>query len=346
MVSPRRATLALVLAAAACAPDTGVVVQGNAAWSDDGALVLLAEARYETPRPDTPWWAETRGHGWRLAFVEADADLQPLRELSVRPDPTGGGALNAPLFWLRDAGRVVGRSYDEIFVLDLATSDRRLLEVPPSEGPRLLPGFVDDGTGLRGLVSGFAPSPGGDRVALMLTLAYEGPGGTFDLRFAHALAFFDGAGTYEGAVPLSRWDGTSEDLALAPPVPDLGPPPVDPTRPPDRQGLLQPSRFLWAKDGSGVFVVDVDRDEAGVPTDASEAVFVDAATRAVRDAPEVPAVALPTRGGPVADDGRVLLVDAPAETPNAARVVLEQAAGWTGFDAAGRVPVREATYAR
>ncbi len=348
-----RARLALagpLLTAAlfACGAPTEVHLRGNGAFSSDGGAALLVESVYRTTRPEQPWFNATSATRWEVVFSRAGSGLEGATELARFPDSSqaqGGGCQAAPVFWVEASGRAVLLEYGEARVYDLVAKRVVSLTVPPPEASRVFATAAGDmSAGAAPLWT--TPSPDGAHVAVFFTSAWEGPNGPTDLRFVHAVAFFDAAGSFERAAALSAWTGTDQQLQLTPPP--LVPPLQNPEPPAPSQRQLAPGenapRFVWTHDSAAVVVVDVTRDDQGAIV-AGHAQRVEVATGAVVDVDRVPALAVPSPFGPVRPDGAHLVVERTAATPNTVSLSLHATTNWVPFEKVGEVPVLQATYA-
>lgn len=334
----------------ACAKPADVHIRSNATWSTNGASVLLVETRYETNEPDAPWFHSPNGTNWRTVFLRADAELSNVKELATFPEGDvgqGGGVQSAALYWLEPERVVVGLVDHAATAFVLDTGRRVEFLLPEAEKARL---FERPDIDLRDTAAPVAvvPSPDATRVAVFHSAPYFGAGGFTDLRFVHAVSIHKLDGTFERAVALTGWDDTEEDLNL-----DLPPPAPPLPNPEPGEGFsawsLVPAHFntrmLWTKDSKGLFFVDVDRDDGGVVVEAL-AWRVDVEDGTHVEVTEVPARAVPTRGGGVSPDGRMLVVFGFENDPNAHEIRLFELADWVPFDDVGTVAVTEAVYAR
>ncbi|MDF1564894.1 MAG: hypothetical protein P1V51_17760 [Deltaproteobacteria bacterium] len=324
-------------------------IQRNGVWADDGGALLLMEGRYTTPDPAAPYFADGEASDWEVAFVESDASLAPGAELLVRPDPSqpGGGGLAGRVWWLRSRGLIVLEEYGIPTVISLAEGRELVPRLPGAEVPTL---FAPEVESEEGLLLDLVPSPDGSRLALFHALAYTEPpatpGGIEQIHFVHVVSCFDleDGARFLWASRLERWAGTQEPLKLDPPVPDTGDVPPEPPALPTLGSLQRSSQLLWAKDGSGFFVLD----GPGEPGEVAEGAFVHLADGRMEDllpdAP-VPALALPTTGGPVRDDGLTLMVEESPEDPNGVHLVVHPATGWVPFDQVSEVALSAIDYA-
>jgi len=342
----RLSSLIGLVALAACAP-TEVRVRSNAVFADDGQSIVIAETRYLTHQPEQPWFYAPEATGWQVSFLTAAPDLS-----NVTPGPVfdetyaqGGGIQSALIHFVASRRTVVATEYHQAVAYDFDARVRRLYALPEDEKARL---FVTGAGDLRPLMEPVAtvPSPSGAVVAVFYTSTFEGPGGMFDLRYVHAIGFFELGGAFLRAVALSPWDGTEEDLMLDQPVPE---PMLPQLQPPDFAGLgsvaaSNPGRLIWSSDSAAVFVVDRDVNDAGVASGLAWRIEV--STGAAASVAEVPERAVPTLSGPVSDDGRMLVVRRSRAAPNDDSLELYATTNWKPFAQLERVPVAEATYAR
>lgn len=331
----------------ACAKPVEVRVRTNGTFAPDGTRTLLVETRYLTPEPEQPWYYAPAATQWRAVFFEAQADLSNPREVATFTDlaEQGGGLQSVPVFWVPEKNRAVAIEYNKPTLFDLTTGRRTILTLPAAEKTRLFRRPKMDLTDAT-IPMALAPSPEGSRVAVFYSASFAGPGGVFDMRFVHAIAFFSIEGTFQRAVALTPWDGTDEDLNLDLPPPS--PPLPNPPPPAPNVWTVVPghynTRFVWTKDGAAVLVVDLDRNENG--SVEGKAWRIEAETGATREVEQVPTRALPTRGGAVSPAGMLLVVRHSSRHPNEDALSLYQLDDWIPFDALAEIAVTSATYAR
>lgn len=338
MFDRSRAALVLMCGAAlaACPPPTeGRTVHGNAAFADDDSAVLLAASSRVTTGA-SPWYYDPNATDWEVVFFESSPSLDDVIEIMRAPDISteqGGGILSAPLYWIKDDARAVVAEYHQAVVYELTTGVRRVFDLSPVERDRLftLPDIdLSDAAGPYTVV----PSPDGETLSVHYFSPYEGPGGVFDLRFHHAIAFFSiDDGTLIAAAEITPLNGFDLQLRLQPPLPE---PMYDTTEPPAIQRLsIVPAHAvvtqLWAKDSSGVYFVWNETDDLGAVIESTALFFArDDAT--MTTVSEVPTLAVPRPGGPVSSSGVFLLVDTPENAPDDARIVTHATTAWVPFD--------------
>lgn len=341
--------LLLLAFAYGCSGATEVRVRMNGAFSSEGTEALLVETRYRTTAPGEPWFHAPSASDWTTVFLRADQELRDVQELARFDDRSqgqGGGIQSGALYWLAAHGRAVAIEYHEAVLFDLRTETLTVLDLPREVRDSI---FVRSELDLSDYASPLAavPAPDESRIAVFYTASYLGPGGFVDVRFVHALAFFDVDGRFERAMELSPWSDTEEDLVLSFPTPSPLPPNPDP---PDFQewGMvpgLYPQRFVWTRDASAVVVVDVQRDESGAIINGL-AMQVDARSGTMTPVTRVPSRAVPTRGGPVRPDGTHLLLRFVEGHPNETNLALHPTTDWIGFDEIEEIELRDASYAR
>ena len=329
--------LPAVLLAAACEPTT-VGVRGNGAFSPDGGRVLQVEARYDSFSREEPWTDAPSATNWRALFLEGPADLAAVQSVAVFDGtPRAVKALmRAPLYWLDGVqvalavvdGRAVGYRLRSTGTFEYALPEDRRGEY-----------FLFAGRDLRSEVKAVVavPSPDGTRVAVLFSAAYGE-------KFVHVVSFFSADGLHERTVPLAEFQDTDESLLLDVPAP--APAPADGAQPVPAWGR---AALLWAKDGSGVFVVDRDEalaEDGGVPTVTGQGMKVDVASGPARAVEAVPAFPLPTSGGPVSPDGKLLVTWSPSSAPNDSELRLQPLEDWVDFGELGTVSPADAGWAR
>jgi hypothetical protein len=335
---PRRANfgaLVIVPLLAACPPPFEErVVHGNAAFADEDSAVLLASSSRMTSG-DSPWYYDPNATDWQVVFHEASVTLGDVTEIGRALDISqaqGGGILSAPLYWLRAQERAVAHEYHQAVVYELTTGTRRVFDLSPSERDRLFTRIEAD-LSEDATPSTVTPSPDGETLAVHFIAPFAGPGGIFDLRFHHAIAFFDiDDGALLGAEEITPFNGEDMQLRLSPPNPV---PFYDTVEPPAHQRFnFLPASFvvtcLWAKDSSGVTFVRNTTNNAGVVVE-SRALFFTRDGAEMTEVDEAPTRAVPTPGGPVSSAGVFLLVDTPEGDPDGARVVRHETTEWVPF---------------
>ena len=346
--------LILVFAAltlAACADPTPRFVTRNGSWAQDGSEVLLVESRWQSSDPSQPYYND-EGSEWEVVLYRATPDLATKTELLRFPDEAeimGGGILYKPVFWLKEAGQVVGLEYNIPFARDLATGLRADARMPDAVTQAHFEGF--DIPTDEGLVQSYAPSPDGRTLAVFYVLGYapEG-GGPFDIAFRHVVAFFDLEAklSYLGSHVLDHWAGAMENLQFDQVVADVGLPVVEPPAVSDREPLSFPASFLWAPDSSGIYVINRGDPDMG---EVNEAAFVPrvAPYTPVMLAATDPLPGLPLVGpwGPVSPSGEALVIKENPDDPNhEVAVEVMQATGWVPYADAGTTTLEAMTFGR
>jgi len=332
-----RLGLAALLPVLACEP-SAVAVRTNAAFSADGGSVLVMEARYDSLSADEPWTDAPSASSWRALFLETGAaalsggkvlasfDGSPARVKSLA---------RGPLFYVDGAQLVVGLEEGRAVGLQLRTATRVAYALPEERRDAV---FLSAERDLRGEVRAVAavPSPDGQRVAVLHTASYvDGTPGAAATRYVHAVSFHAAAdGTHERSAALEAFRDSEASLQLDVPAPMSEAPGCAPV-----PAYAQVS-LLWAEDSGGVFLV------ASGP--GALAVRVDAATGAVKEVGAVPAWPIPTAGGALSPEGKLLCLSASASDPNGAQVRLHALDGrlGEGFFNGKSLPLADAGWAR
>ncbi len=267
----KRLTVALGVIAGAhwsCKADEGdlveVVREVNGAFSPDGERMLVARSRYRTSDPSAPYFSDGQSRDWTAILLEGDV------EVSTWAEERESALEYVPMFWRPDENRlfyVFSGEPSIAWLVDTTTGQHTELKLPASLEEELL----RDARFPIGRTQPI-PSPDGTTVALYSV-------GTPTSGFKIALSFFSvttGAHLSSRVVP---W-----------PSPVINPWLVSP------DGYQHP--FLWAKDSSGVYVLDCEY-AAFVPVEEAQP---------IADVEQVPSHAVPTKGGPVRDDGSRFVV--------------------------------------
>jgi hypothetical protein len=329
-----------------CEPTT-VGVRGNGAFSPDGGRVLQLEALFDTFSRDEPWTDAPSATNWRTLFLEGSPDLAAASPVVLfEGDAARVQALmQAPLSWMPAAhvaallvdGRVVGHRLLAASTFEYALPEDRKGEY-----------FLFAERDLRGEVKAVAaaPSPDGTRLAVLFSASWldARPDAGLGERYVHAVSFFTAEGVHERTVPLLAFQDSEASLLLDVPAPSS--PLPEGTQPVPAWGR---AALLWAKDSSGVFVVDRDEvpdEDGGVPTVTGRGVKIDAASGSALDVSEVPAFPLATSGGPVSPEGKLLVLSTADDTPNEAGLQLHALEGPLSFEALGTVSPADAGWAR
>jgi hypothetical protein len=275
---------------------------------------LIVEDRWTSTDPDAPWFNDATATTWRAVLWRTDASLERREEVAVIEEPlSGGGTFGlSALSWHEGVGRVATLVQGAPLLVSTDPSSPSAQTLDP--GPALSAVFGADASLAVTAVDAWL-SPDGATVASLWLLAFEGPGGVFDLRFDVAVFFFDGAsGALLDSSPLLPLDDRI-DPALQPPSP-----------------LTWRPRLLWSVGSDGVYVLN-----------AGEAVFVEVGDAgAPRAVGAVPSRALATASLRVDHDGRVLV---PAGDRDDDVVTLTTAEGWIGFDQVELVALEAIDYA-
>lgn len=327
------------------APEVEVAVRSNGVWSADSTAVLLVESRYLTRRPTEPYWRTDVGHtGWEtVVYLCEGGDFADPVELARWPDElgesSGGWMQSQPLAWHRDpdgpgtlyylsAGVALARDLSDTTVVSLLLPEAAATQfygLPSAEVPAVR----------------VLPSPDGLTVAVMYEIVTEDPDVQYGMLFYDALAYFDRAGEYLGALAL----GDTFDLEqLWLEAPEVDPPLGNP-EPPGFQlyaatRSLTPGMFLWARDSGGVYLVHG-------PMESPRALHVPVGLTGDitdYDVSTAPAVPLPAPGGPVSAAGELLAFELDPDDPNAARPFLHELTGWVDFYAAGDAALADLDY--
>lgn len=340
------AALAAALLLASCEP-TSVGVRGNGAFSPDGGRVLQLEARFDTFSRDEQWTDAPSATNWRALFLEGSADLVTASPVAMFEDsPARVQALmRAPLYWLPEArvavalveGSVVGHG-----LLSARTFEYALPEDRRGEH------FLFAERDLRGEVKAVAaaPSPDGSRLAVLFSASYVDAraGAESGERYVHVVSFFAAEGAHEQTTPLLAFQDSEASLLLDVPAPS--PAVAEGVQPVPAWGR---AALLWAKDGSGIYVVDreeVPNEDGGVPTATGQGMKVEWASGTARAVAEVPAFPLATSGGPVSPGGKLLVTWTPADAPNDAELRLHALEDGMTFDSLGSASPADAGWAR
>lgn len=303
-------------------PEVTLRREMTGAFSEQDTPVVL-ELTWTTTDPEAPYFNAENGTDWVLTLSQREAGPgvggsgvgetggQTLATVEG-PEAQSGAFAYQPLYWHEAAGRIVGSVYGEVWLMSEPGAAWRSLTAPPA---RLVEHFGPEGAEVAALLD--APlSPDGDTVAAFYVYAYVGPGGPFDLRFDHAVFFWDAAtGDLVTDTGLD-WPDDRVDPHLRHPAP-----------------VPHQPRVLWRADSAGVFVLDQETARF-LPREPGTG-FV--------DVEEVPERALPTSSGWVSRTGAYFV--APPETPNEGTVHLEEVAGWIPFDELTLVPLSSVDYA-
>lgn len=277
----------LLLVGTACGPGEDgyveVVREINGAFSPDGEHVLVVRSSYETQDPSVPYFSEENGRDWQATLLvgsrsPADPEeVEGLVELVSWDDSERRGVLEyVPLFWRPEVERVFYWWPGEPatpWLVNTRTGEHIELVLPA-----WLQEELDRDARFPTVRTQPIPSPDGSMVALY---SFGHPPTGFSL----AVSFFsteDGAHLASHRVP---W-----------PVSNINPWTVSP------DGYQHP--LLWARDSSGVYVLDCSY-AAFVPASPAQ----DGEGGEVAEVSEVPGFAVPTSGGPVADDGARFVVE-------------------------------------
>ncbi len=295
-----------------------VVREINGAFSPDGERILVARSLYRTTDTSAPYYSDPNSRDWTAILLEGpkDAAIPQLTETASWREQRESALEYVPLFWRPDEERLFYVFSGEpaiAWLVDTRSGEHKELELPAWLEEELL----RDARFPISLTQPI-PSPDGETVALYSV-------GTPSSGFKLALSFFrvtTGEHLHSRVVP---WPSAIINPWLVSP-----------------DGHQHP--FLWAKDSSGVFVLDCEH-AAFVPVDAA---------REIQTVTEVPSHAVPTKGGPVRDDGTRFAVEN-AQGGEAMTVVLkawgewpvygaEPPTRWIAFDHVPLVPLSQVKY--
>ena len=313
------------LLVAGCGPARSASMQEvirdiHAAWNEDGTHLLIVESRYRTKRPEEPYFNATSARDWKIRLYEAGPVTAPLSAGSLasllenrkpiggwdESAEPGGSLMSGPLYWNRPAGIVVGMENQQAVLYRVQNQQRIELAVPDSVtremvGAELAPAAFPRSP---------APAPDGETVAVFYTAPFQ-PGRDIDpLRFRHFVAFFAARDGRHLSSRKIQWPDDMIDMQLNP----------------HARELPQKFRYLWARDSSGVYVLDSKRAVL-VPVDAGTP---------VAKTTRVPARALQTAGGAVSPRGDFIFLAENHAAPNARKLELRRLPGWLPF---ARVPL-------
>lgn len=298
-----------------CGEPTEVIREVNGAFSPDGQRILIARSLYRTNNPEAPYFADEQSRDWTAILLEG-TDPESLTETTSWLEERQSALQYVPMFWRPDAQRlyyVFSGEPSIAWMVDTATGKHTELALPAWLEEELL----RDARFPIGRTQPI-PSPDGKTVALYSV-------GTPTSGFKIALSFFS---AITGEHVLSRivpWPSAVINPWLVSP-----------------DGYQHP--FLWAKDSTGIFVIDCEY-AAFVPV---------VATQEIAAVTQVPSHAAPTRGGPVRDDGsRFVLIN--EQGGDEMTVVIkpwgewpvygaEPPASWIPFDDVPLVPLSDVKY--
>lgn len=303
-----------------CTPGGGelteVVREVNGTFSPDNTRVLVARSRYLTEDKAAPYYADGESREWTAILLEgpSDADVPVLEETSSWLEERESALEYVPMFWLPDEERLFYVFSGEPSVawwVDTSTGEHKELSLPDWLEEELL----RDARFPIGRTQPI-PSPDGTTVALYSV-------GTPTEGFKLALSFFS---TATGEHVFSR--------VVPWPVAHINPWMVSP------DGHQHP--FLWAKDSSGVYVIDCEH-AAFVPKSEDQD---------VASVTEVPSHAVPTKGGPVSDDGARFVVEGDGDEMTVVKKPwgewpvygAEPPTEWIPFEDVPLVPLAEVDY--
>ncbi len=304
-----------------CAPPSDlvqVVREVNGTFAPEGDRVLIARSSYRTTDRSAPYYADGNSREWTAVLLEGALGdgVEQLEEGASWLEQRESALEYVPMFWRPDEERLFYFFAGEPSIawrVDTATGEHRELALPDWLEEELL----RDARFPIGRTQPI-PSPDGSTVALYSI-------GTPPEGFKIALSFFSVSSGEHLSSRVVPW-----------PSPIINPWLVSP------DGHQHP--FLWAKDSSGVFVLDCEHAVLVPVDDEAEIVEVD----------EVPSHGVPTRGGPVADDGSRFVVV--GEQGGDAMTVVRRAWGewpvygaeppdeWIAFDDVPLVGLAEVTY--
>lgn len=306
--------------AAGDAVQVEVIREVNATFSPDGERALVARSLYRTTDPSAPYFSDPNGRDWTAILLEgpADGELTGFTEGTSWRESRESALEYVPMFWRPAEERlfyVFSGEPSVAWLVDTRTGEHTELALPAWLEEELL-------RDARFPISRTQPIPSPDGVTVALYSVGTGEGG-----YKLALSFFSVATGEHLHSRLVPW-----------PWPIINPWLVSP------DGHQHP--FLWAKDSSGVYVIDCEH-AAFVPVDAA---------REITSTDLVPSHAVPTKGGPVRDDGaRFVVVSEDAADTNAMTVKLarwgewpvygaEPPAKWIPFDDVPLVPLSQVKY--
>jgi len=332
-----------------CQPEPELrAVLANATWADDASELLLIETQWMSTKPDVPHFNDSSGSDHEVVLFSAAPDLSGKTELLRFPTeegPVGGtrGMLYQRAYWLRAAGKVIGREATNPFVRDLVSGARFDAVLPPADAAAF---FGEAGADPSSLVVDYVPSPDGRTLAVVYKHTDTS---SSEFRYTHAVAFFDlwRELSYLGGTSLEAWAGSRDKLRLIAPSPALwfnGPPEPDVIPIMGHQAIISTLQYLiWSKDSAGVFILAKGDVNLGEPNGGA---FV---PRTAPITPQplgqsdlVPSLALATSHWAVSPTGQVVVISGDLGDVNAEITYsVHQDSAWIPFESVEEVPLSD-----
>ncbi|GMW02135.1 MAG: hypothetical protein AMXMBFR84_32710 [Candidatus Hydrogenedentota bacterium] len=252
-------------------------------------------------------------------------------------------------YYLRARHRAVGMGFttfqfDDGATMDLPTAcmvdldrDVRINLVPPPAVIASQMNAKSPITNITGAIEAI-PSPDGATIGVISYVEdWEAVEWTF------FISFFDSAtGAHIKTVNLETITAPNYPAPLMPPNYT---PPDDEDDEPVMELDQSISFFLWRKDASGVFVLDVACSEEGCSATPDHAWFIPVdPNMAASNVTEVPARAVPTRGGRISDTGLEVVAIGGGEYGIDQHPEFVQHPNWVAFDAIPAIPIAQVDY--
>lgn len=331
----------------------------NAVWDQKSEQLIILESRYETRKPEKPYWDGTAGHtGWEtVLFTSRKTDFSDWQEVARWDNSDGeaeGGAAQAtPLYWYRDEsgpGRIFYAMHGRAVVRDLSGGRRYELSLPGpvqdryfwNHVPSLKDGQPPDAISI-------LPSPDGMLTAVYYQLGVLAGGFFGDMDFYKCIAIFDRQGHF-----LAAWDPYTDegkilsrlramlrlDLPELEPNYDNPPPPAFQSKSP--VASLASTYFIWGQDSRSLYVIgSYAEDRFAYLLTLNSGTNPGVAAAAVSEVPER-AVSVPGRA--VSDSGLLLSVERSRDELGA-RIYGHQLSDWLPFNHVPMVSLSTISYA-
>jgi hypothetical protein len=280
----------------------------NAVWSADNKEILKVISTYETKNTDEKYYNTRWAKNWNFRFEICNPDLTVRDTAGYYEDWDKGGRLQyVSVFWLPKVNKILTAFPGQETTLINLDGTEKTLETPAA----ILETIFDICT--EPLATDFAPSPNENIIVVYYQCAYLTSSNFTDFSYIQCITFFD----VETGNPIF--------------VQEIPLPKKDPYLFTGRSDYHRRSHFLWAKDGSGVYIITRDK-----------AYFIRyGANQGISEVNLVPELGLITNSGPVSNDGRYLNITL---DNNETSLEVKQLDGWIPFSDLKLIPLSENKY--
>jgi hypothetical protein len=268
----------LLLATSGCGELVTVERTVNAVWSADESQILRVISTYETRRPKEKYYYAPSSRNWQYRFEICTPELDHCRVGGNAPDPEENIMNYVPVYWLPEIQKILYTNGSRHAVLKDLNGKETLLEPP---APVINEIFKNNRETRE--VRDLAPSPDESTIGIYFQNSYlSDPNNIFsDQIYQQCISFFDvltGNHIFTQKIPFSNLDPYLNVIG---------------------QFHNRRCSFLWAPDGSGVYVVT-----------RSISYFIRYADNAgIIETDYVPERGTITNSGTISNSGKMLQID-------------------------------------